>query len=337
MSVYDIAMLVIFFGAIWFGFWKGLSWQVASLASIFLSYFVAVSFPNSIAPYISAEAPWNRFAAMLILFCGTSLVVWTVFGSISKSIKRLELKGFDRQAGALLGGFKGAVLCMVVTMFIVSLMGDRVRETIHNSKTGYYVVSGINQLSAFAPAGLNQYLAPYVQDFQLNILDENGVPPQQNPIFNPNNGQYVDDQYQGTGAFSNVGYPTNQPGSFQSQSQPRQAQFPSNGGFQGQPAQPQAQQPSVTDRLWQGASNAWGQATSGQPPAQAPAPSQWQPPAGQPRQPASGGWSDQFPSIQQGENGWPDVNFKVNSKELLQRGAGAAVDAGRQWIENNNR
>ena len=66
MSIYDVAMIIVFLGAIWFGYVKGLAWQVASVAAIVLSYFVAVTFPDYITPYISAEAPFNRFAAMLI-------------------------------------------------------------------------------------------------------------------------------------------------------------------------------------------------------------------------------------------------------------------------------
>ena len=90
MSVYDIVMAIIFFGAIWFGFRKGLAWQVASLLSIVLSYFVAVNFRNPVASLISAQAPWNQFAAMLLLFLGTSLVVWTIFASFSRNIKKDE-------------------------------------------------------------------------------------------------------------------------------------------------------------------------------------------------------------------------------------------------------
>ena len=115
MSVYDIVMIIVLLGCVWFGYWKGLAWQVASVAAICLSYFVAVTFPGAITPYISAEAPFNRFAAMLILFVGTSLVVWTLFASVSKSLKKMELKGFDRQAGALVGALKGALLCMAVS------------------------------------------------------------------------------------------------------------------------------------------------------------------------------------------------------------------------------
>lgn len=354
MSLYDIVMIIIFLGSIWFGFWKGLSWQVASLASIFLSYFVAVTFPDAIAPYISAEPPFNRFAAMLILFIGTSLVVWTIFGSISKSIKKMELKGFDRQAGAILGAFKGAVLCMVVTMFAVSLLGDRARDSIHRSKAGHYVVVGIDQLSAIAPTELAQFIHPHVKQFRENIVDPNGNLPPQNPLFNPQGGeQQANDNLfnQNSNQYNNYGsgpYVDSTAGSGQ-------------GGFQGTwgtPASPAGYQ-TPNNPSWSNQNNGGNQANPGiwsnptngsQPqyngqfgnPNQANQPNQntgrWNPPPQTGTAPTrNGGWVDQFPTITRGENGWPNVNVEVNSKELLQRGTDAAIDGAQRWLEGQRK
>ena len=350
MSIYDIAMIIVFLGAIWFGYWKGLAWQIASLAAIFLSYFVAVTFPDTITPYISAEAPFNRFAAMLILFIGTSLIVWTIFASVSKSLKKAELKGFDRQAGALVGAFKGAILAMVITMFSVSLLGAKARDAIHQSKTGYYVVRGIDQFSAFAPAELAQFIHPYVEKFQQNIVDENGNLPTRKPIFNNGGIQQVNDQNQfgapsgdfqfgQQGTATQAGFqqpaqqsapaPQQQPwqGNYQSGTFGASTQQPQNNGglqqgtFGGQQQQPQTQQ----FRQWQ-------QPTSQQ---QQQYQQQWQPPQQTPgsTQPQNG-WGSQFPKITPSDNGWPNVQFNVNSKDLIEQGAGAALNAGQRWLES---
>ena len=114
MGIYDIAMLVIFLGAIVFGYWKGLAWQIASLAALVVSYIVAVNFRDQMATLLKVDEPWNKIGAMLILFLGTSLLIWAIYSSVSKSLKKNELKGFDRQAGAILGALKGGLLCMVV-------------------------------------------------------------------------------------------------------------------------------------------------------------------------------------------------------------------------------
>ena len=342
MSIYDISMIIIFLGAIWFGYWKGLAWQVASVAAIFLSYFVAVTFPDMLVPYISAEAPFNRFAAMLILFVGTSLIVWTIFASVSKSLKKMELKGFDRQAGALLGAAKGAILCMVVTMFSLSLLGDSARNAISESKSGYYVASGINQLPAILPDDMYQYVHNYVENFRNNIGDI-----QKNPILDRGNesqqvngsssSQFPPQQPQGGSNYSQwqtpasqAGYqappqtgPSQWQGSYQSGTFNNQRSNSNNGYQQGAYGNAGSSQ-----NQWD---NQYRQPTNGQFQSQ-PNQSQWQPPAPQ-SQGQQTGWSNQFPKITEGENGWPNVQFNVDTGDLLKRGADAALEQGKQWLD----
>ena len=173
MSIYDIVMLAVMLGAIFFGAWKGLAWQVASIASIVVSYLVALNFSNTVAAMLPIDPPWNRFAAMLILFLGTSLVIWVVFGRLKESIKRMNLAAFDRQAGAMLGAVKGALLCMVVTMFSVSLLGESAAKAICDSRTGGYIVRGIESLPAIVPTELHAVVQPYIEEFQESIAHEN--------------------------------------------------------------------------------------------------------------------------------------------------------------------
>jgi membrane protein required for colicin V production len=165
MSFYDILMFVVFAGAILFGLWKGLAWQIASLAAIFISYVVAMQFRGQVSDLIQAPAPWNMFGAMLILYLGTSFIIWVVFGYIRRSIERFHLKEFDRQAGAILGAIKGALLCMVITMFAVTLADERVRSAVVTSKSGNFLARSINQLSAVVPKELHDVLNPMLNQF----------------------------------------------------------------------------------------------------------------------------------------------------------------------------
>ena len=89
MQPYDLVMLAILLGATAFGAWKGMAWQIASLASLVVSYFVALRFSESLAPYISSEVPWNKFLAMLLLYLGTSLAIWIAFRYVSTAIDRV--------------------------------------------------------------------------------------------------------------------------------------------------------------------------------------------------------------------------------------------------------
>jgi membrane protein required for colicin V production len=91
MQPYDLIMLVVLGSATLFGFWKGLAWQIASLASLVVSYFVALRFADRIAPMVSAHEPWNKFLAMLIIYAAASLVIWMLFRVVSGVIDRVKL------------------------------------------------------------------------------------------------------------------------------------------------------------------------------------------------------------------------------------------------------
>ena len=297
MALYDIVMLVVIGGAIWFGWWKGLAWQIASLAAIIVSYIVAVNFREPVSHYISADEPWNRIAAMLILFLGTSLLIWTIYASVSKSLKKMELKGFDHQAGALLGAVKGALLCMIITMFAVSLLGQKAHDAIHQSRSGRYVVNGITKVSAIVPAELAKYIQPHVDNFH-NAIGHDGTlpnnPQPENPAFNFN---------------------------FNQQAAQDPNQVPS---YQGQWATPSYTNQGTQQAGGSGINISWPQN----------------------RQADGSGYqqgSNQFNGYQTNpgnpnsgiNNGLPDLNFQVNTQQLLEAGTEAAVDAARRAFESN--
>jgi len=169
MQAYDILMLIVLALAITWGAWKGLAWQIASIASIGLSYFVALRFRQPLAGVINASPPWNIFLSMLILFLGTGLIVWIGFNLVSEAIERVKLKEFDRQLGALFGAAKGVLLCVLVTLFSVALLGDAQRQAICNSKSGYYIAVLLDRADMMIPRELHDVLAPYLDRLDRNI------------------------------------------------------------------------------------------------------------------------------------------------------------------------
>ncbi|MEZ6093696.1 MAG: CvpA family protein [Pirellulaceae bacterium] len=118
---------------------------------------------------LGIDKPWAPFLSMLILYVGTSLVIWVAYGYIRETIKRMHLKTFDAQTGGLLGAFKGALLCMVVTMFAVTLLGDNVRRAVVESRSGGFIAKSINKLNAVVPDELHTILNPFVEDFNSQL------------------------------------------------------------------------------------------------------------------------------------------------------------------------
>lgn len=179
MQTYDLVMLAVLGFATIFGFWKGLAWQVASLASLVVSYFAALKFADKLAPMVSEHAPFNKFVAMLIIYAGASLAIWMLFRVVAGVIDGVKLKEFDRQMGALVGFAKGVLICIAITFFAVSLLGQVQRDKILASRSGHYIVQVLDKADAVAPPEIQQVIGPYIQKIN-DRLDPNYQPnPQQ--------------------------------------------------------------------------------------------------------------------------------------------------------------
>lgn len=174
MQTYDIIMLAVIAVATIFGFWKGLAWQIASLASLVVSYFVALRFADKLAPKLSDHAPWNKFLAMLIIYAGTSLAIWIAFRMVASAIDRVKLKEFDHQMGALVGFAKGVLLCIAITFFAVSLLEGQ-RDQIISSQSGKYIVALLDKADAVAPPEIHKVIDPYIRKVN-ERLDPNYQP-----------------------------------------------------------------------------------------------------------------------------------------------------------------
>ena len=179
MQTYDLVMLAVLGAATIFGFWKGLAWQIASLASLVVSYFVALKFADRLAPMVSQHAPWNKFVAMLIIYAGASLAIWMVFRVVGGAIDRVKLNEFDRQMGALVGFAKGVLLCIAITFFAVTLLGQAQREQDPRLAAGHYIVQILDKADSVAPPEIHEVIGPYIHKIN-ERLDPNYQPnPQQ--------------------------------------------------------------------------------------------------------------------------------------------------------------
>jgi len=168
MTPYDILMILVLAGATVFGAWKGMAWQIASLSSLAVSYFVALRFSPQLAPLFGQQAPLNRFLAMLAIYLGTSLVIWMAFRIVAGVIDRVKLKEFDRQVGALFGFAKGALLCVAITFFAVTLSA-LARDKVLESRSGPTIARLLNRAPAVMPPELHDMLRPYMERMEKEL------------------------------------------------------------------------------------------------------------------------------------------------------------------------
>jgi len=175
MQTYDIIMLVVLGIATFMGAIKGFAWQLASLASIVVSYFVAYTFRNDVAKLIHAQEPWNGFLAMLLLYAGSSFIIWVVFRLLSNAIDSMRLRDFDRHMGALMGLGKGVLYCLLITMFAVTLLGPRQQQAIVDSRSGSYISQILSATNGIVwPKEVEQIVRPYLERVEQRLEQRDG-------------------------------------------------------------------------------------------------------------------------------------------------------------------
>lgn len=169
MQTYDLVMIAVLLAGLIFGAWKGLAWQLASVASLVVSFFAAVRFSGTLAPYISDQEPLNRFVAMLLIYLTCGILIWFLFRMISGFIDRVKLKEFDRQVGAIVGLAKGGLLCIAITFFAISLTEDPYRESILKSRSGHYIGYVIDRAPLIMPDEIHEVIHPYLQELDEHL------------------------------------------------------------------------------------------------------------------------------------------------------------------------
>ena len=176
MQAYDLVMLIVLSMATIFGAIKGFAWQVASIASVIVSYLVAYNFRYQVADMIQATPPWNLFLAMLLLYVGTSFAIWVGFRIFSSMIDRVRLKEFDRHLGAGFGFVKGLVYCLLITMFAMSLLGQNLQRTICQSKSGFFIASALDRGVGILPKEVHDVVGPYLAELDNKLQQGQGGP-----------------------------------------------------------------------------------------------------------------------------------------------------------------
>jgi uncharacterized membrane protein required for colicin V production len=166
MTIYDAAMAgVIVLGMIW-GAWRGITWQLASIASLVLGYSVSHPLSAQLAPRFPGDPTVSRALAMLTIYVGVSAGVFLVAWAVRATLRRLKFEAFDRHLGMILGGLEGALLGLVATLFVVSL-APKSRDPIFSSPTGKVAGQVMAALGPILPAEARKVLNPFLDPSQI--------------------------------------------------------------------------------------------------------------------------------------------------------------------------
>lgn len=159
MTPFDAVMIgLVVAGMVW-GAIRGITWQVASLASLVLGYAGAMSLSGQIAPHLPGQPIVARAASMLVAYVGISAGIFGVAWVVRAMLRRLKFEAYDRHLGMLLGGAEGALLGIVLTVFVLSL-APGTRKPILGSLSGRAIGAVLGQVGPVLPGEIRAELGP---------------------------------------------------------------------------------------------------------------------------------------------------------------------------------
>lgn len=163
MTLYDAAMVALILGGMAWGAWRGIVWQIASLASLVLGYTVAHTASDDLAVHFPGDPVVARGLAMVVIYAAVSGGVFLAAWMVRATLRKLQFEAYDRHLGMVLGGLEGALLGIVATLFVVSL-SPQSRGPIFASPSGKVVGRVMKTLGPVLPGEAREVLAPFWAD-----------------------------------------------------------------------------------------------------------------------------------------------------------------------------
>ena len=176
LTIYDAAMVAVLVGGIIWGAWKGITWQLASIASLILGYMVSHQLSQQLAPSFPGDPVVARALAMMTVYAVVSGGVFLVAWIFRAALKKMQFEAFDRHLGMLLGGTEGVLLGILATFFVVSL-APSTRDAIFSSPSGMLVGSIMNAVGPVLPSEARDALAPFISEARQAIATGEKVAP----------------------------------------------------------------------------------------------------------------------------------------------------------------
>ncbi|WP_419787638.1 CvpA family protein [Pseudodesulfovibrio sp.] len=127
MNTLDIIILCILVIFLIRGLFRGLIQEVLSLAAVVLAVYLASGYQHLLVPYIEPYITTEMIVnglAYAVIFIGTLIIFWLLTKLIRSMLEISMLGWIDRTAGGIFGLLEGALIGLILLMFIQSFAPD---------------------------------------------------------------------------------------------------------------------------------------------------------------------------------------------------------------------
>ena len=135
MTGFDFAILTILLVSLLLGLWRGLVYEVLSLAGWPIAFMLSKLFANSIMPLLPLQQEAMRIAVAYIVVFAAALIVWGVLvWLLARLVKAVRLGWLDSVMGGLFGVLRGGLVILAL-VWLAGLTHIPDRPFWHNAHT----------------------------------------------------------------------------------------------------------------------------------------------------------------------------------------------------------
>ncbi|WP_027017192.1 CvpA family protein [Comamonas composti] len=160
MTTLDWIVLAGLLASMLLGAWRGLVYELLSLAGWLVAFGVARIWGGDMGLWLPLEA-WDaqlRYAAGFVLLFVLTLFAWGLLSWLARQlIDAVGLRPVDRALGALFGALRGLVLTLVAAMVILSTPLHE-GQWWQDSASAPWLLEAVTQVLPQLPQGWEQYL-----------------------------------------------------------------------------------------------------------------------------------------------------------------------------------
>jgi membrane protein required for colicin V production len=159
MAAVDLVLLVILLASVALGIWRGLVFEVLSVAGWVCAFFMAQWYADAVAAWLPLQntaEPLRYAAGFAVVFVGVAFAAAFLSWLIKKSIEKVGLRPVDRALGAVFGLLRGAVLLLALAL-VVNMTPWKDSPTWRSAVAADVLDAGLQLLKGAMPDSLAQF------------------------------------------------------------------------------------------------------------------------------------------------------------------------------------
>lgn len=161
MNVTDAVLLAVLGLSAVIGLWRGLVYEVLSLAGWVAAFLLAQAYAAEVGsrlPMDGASAPLQLAAGFVLVFIGAVFAAGLVAWLVKKLVASVGLRPVDRLLGAAFGLMRGAVLLLALAV-VISMTPLQSQPWWRDSSVASTLTDTLHTLKPLLPASVARYLS----------------------------------------------------------------------------------------------------------------------------------------------------------------------------------